>query len=119
MKLLFVYNGDSSIMAQLKDSVQKLVSPSTYQCSLCNLTYGAVSMKNEWKEFIDSLAVKSDFLHKDEFRKKYPELNSLQLPAVFAIEDQSIKQIITASEISDQKTLIDLENLLKQKINIS
>ncbi|MBI2594043.1 hypothetical protein HYW44_05380 [Candidatus Daviesbacteria bacterium] len=117
MKLLFVYNADSSAFAKLKDVIHKTVSPATYQCNLCGLTYGTVSMKNEWKEFISKLNFKSDFLHKDEFKKSYPQLRDIQLPAVFTLTDNNPKQIITAGEIKRQRTLGDLENLVLQKIN--
>lgn len=30
------------------DAAHKLISPATYSCSLCALTYGAVSMKRSW-----------------------------------------------------------------------
>lgn len=117
MRLLFVYNADSSIFDQVKDAFHKSVFPNSYQCNLCGLTYGAVSMNNEWKEFIKKLAIKSDFLHKDEFRKNYPQLGSIELPAVFLISDITPKEIITAQEINQQKTLENLKDLVLQKVN--
>jgi len=50
-KIIFVYNADSSVFAQVSDAVKKIVAPGTYQCNLCRITYGAVSMKDEWKTF--------------------------------------------------------------------
>lgn len=47
MELLFVYNADSSLFAQAKDYLHKTVSPDTYQCRLCQLTYPGMSMDQE------------------------------------------------------------------------
>lgn len=115
MKLIFVYNADSSIFDQIKDAIHKSISPNSYQCNLCGLTYGAVSIKNEWKKFISKLSVKTDFLYKDEFRKNYPGLKDVQLPAVFSLNNDQLNQLISAEEINQQRTLKDLENLVMQK----
>ena len=48
-RLLVVYNADSGILNALGHAVHKLVKPETYPCSLCAITYGAVSMRKEWK----------------------------------------------------------------------
>ena len=74
-QLIFVYNADSGWFNSLTDAVHKMVSPSTYQCSLCALTYGNVSMKKEWREFIESLPFDVLFLYKDEFIKHYKKIN--------------------------------------------
>ncbi|MDE3183394.1 MAG: hypothetical protein KGM16_08250 [Bacteroidota bacterium] len=66
-KLLFVYNAGSDFFSSLTDMAHKTFSPSTYQCHLCTLTFGKFSIKKEWKSFIDSLAIKSVFLYKNQF----------------------------------------------------
>ena len=68
--LIFVYNADSGILNALKDGVIKIVSPSSYQCRLCGLTFGTATMKSEWRSFIDSLGLEVSFLHKDEFHEQ-------------------------------------------------
>lgn len=40
--LIFVYNAKSGLISAFGDMVHKIVSPATYPCSLCALTYGAV-----------------------------------------------------------------------------
>ncbi|MGI8952546.1 MAG: hypothetical protein ACR2FN_13295 [Chitinophagaceae bacterium] len=49
--LIFVYNADADLFSTLTDFAHKILSPSTYQCKLCALTYGNISMKQEWKFF--------------------------------------------------------------------
>ncbi len=116
MRLIFVYNADSTFFAKLMDYVHKMVSPNTYQCNLCAITYDNLGMKKEWKEFIDSLSVESEFLHKDEFVKKYSFASHSQLPAVFIKDNNQIKELITASEIKNEQTLDDLKKIVLSKI---
>jgi len=89
-KLIFVYNADSSVFSQVSDAVKKIVTPSKYECNLCMVTYGAISMKDEWKEFLDALLFEKEFLHRDEFQKQYPELKSTKLPAIFISQNNTL-----------------------------
>ena len=84
-RLLFVYNADGGQLAGLKDLFHKMLSPATYPCSLCAITYGATSMRPEWREFVKSLPVPVDFLHRDEFVRDYPQWRTHPLPAAFAL----------------------------------
>ncbi len=92
-KLLFVYNANSTLFAQVTDFVHKAVSPETYQCNLCRITYGNLEMKKQWQEFIQSLTLPVQFFHKDEL-KKYPELALVELPAVFIVNENKPKLLI-------------------------
>ncbi len=73
--------------------------------------------KDEWKSFIDTLPLKAIFLHKDEFRKKYPKFALTFYPAVFRNDNDKLTEIITASEINQQKTLTELQELVRRKIS--
>ncbi|MBA3819177.1 MAG: hypothetical protein H0X17_09820 [Deltaproteobacteria bacterium] len=65
-ELVFVYNADSSAWSKLLDAGHKLISPSTYACKLCALTYGAVSMRAPWSRFVDQLPHHVRFAYRDE-----------------------------------------------------
>jgi hypothetical protein len=69
--LIFVYNTDSGPASGLFDIGHKILSPSTYQCSLCTLTHDTFAEKKAWKEFRKSIGMPMEFLHRDEFEKKY------------------------------------------------
>ena len=114
-KLVFVYNADSSLFNQVGDLIHKTISPKTYQCRLCGLTYSGVGMNKDWKDFIQSLPIKSEFLHKDEFTKTYPEFANAQFPAVFIKTDQNIMLFISSGEINQKQTLEELKNLVRTK----
>jgi hypothetical protein len=87
--LVFVYNADGGLFDALSDAAHKALSPSTYACSLCKLTYGLLTEKRAWREFIQSLPVRCEFLHRDAFQRHYAEQHwpaqQCPLPAVLRI----------------------------------
>ena len=115
-KMIFVYNAKSNLFSRFTDYVHKAVSPSTYQCSLCMLTYTNLGMKKEWKEFIESLQGEKVFLYKDDFLKKYPEHSTSILPAVFMEENGTLHELLTAAELNSYHSLSELQNALNSKL---
>ena len=69
--LVFVYNADSGVLNLMKDIAHKLLSPATYPCSLCDLTYSALGERKSWIRFRKSLSVSQEYLHIDEFVSQY------------------------------------------------
>ena len=114
-KLIFVYNAQGGKFKAVLDAIHKAVSPKTLKCRLYKITFGLAKTKKDWKQFINNLSISSEFLHKDEFKKKY-DYKKPKFPAVFINREDKIKQIISASEINDCKTLKDLKNLVIDKI---
>lgn len=115
-RLLFVYNADGGLLPSLKDMFHKLLSPATYPCSLCAVTYGATSMRPEWKDFVRSLPVPVTFLHRDEFERDYPEVRSPRLPAAFAVaESGELSPFIQAEEM-DATDLNGLMALVRARL---
>ena len=115
-KLIFVYNADSSVFSQISDAVKKVVTPSKYECNLCMVTYGPISMKEEWREFLNALPFEKEFLHRDEFQKQYPELAGTKLPAIFISQNNTLSSLISAEEINKQRNVENLKKLLMTRI---
>lgn len=115
-KLIFVYNADSSIFAQVSDVFKKVVTPSKYECNLCMITYGAVSMKDEWKKFLATIPFEKEFLHKNEFRVRFPELSNIELPVIFTSEGNTTKILLSAKDINEQKNIDELIKLMKNRL---
>ncbi len=115
-KLLFVYNADSALFNQLGDFIHKIISPKTYPCNLCSLTYSGASMRKDWKEFVNLLPLKNEFLHKDEFFKLFPKKQNITLPAVFLQLNNDMIEFISAKEINHAKTLEELKLLVQQNL---
>jgi len=104
------------VFSQVSDAVKKIVTPSKYECNLCMVTYGAISMKDEWREFLDALPFDKEFLHRDEFQKRYPELESTKLPTIFISQNNTLNLLVSADEINMQKNVEDLKDLLIGRI---
>ena len=113
-QLIFVYNSHSDLFSIVTDFAHKLLSPATYSCNLCTLTYGNFIVKQEWKSFTESLSIKAVFFHKDEFEKQY-KIQS-PLPAVFISMDGIVKVLISKQKIESCKSLEELKELVNQKI---
>lgn len=116
-RLIFVYNADSGFFSALTDSVHKLLSPATYECNLCRITYGAVGMRDEWRTFIENLAIPVDFLHRDEFRARHG-LSDVELPAVFAQSDagQPLDILMNAALLNTARSIDALQRLVSDHI---
>ncbi len=115
-KIIFIYNADSGFFNSLKDTVQKTIAPDSYECKLCQVTYGAFSMKEEWKDFIDSLKIKIEFLHKDEFIKKY-KITDHPFPNAFLEDDGKVTLLISNKEINATSSVPELKALVQKKID--
>lgn len=113
MKLIFIYNANAGAINGLLDSVHKIVSPATYECSLCSITHGVFTEQKLWAEFRKSSTIEMDFLHKDEFLKQYRSkwLPAYTFPIVLIIDDKGLGVFITTetlNTVTKQEELIEL-----------
>lgn len=119
MKLIFVYNAKSGIANTVIDSVHKIVSPSTYDCNLCAITYGIVSEDALWKTFRKNSVHDMIFLHADEFQNKYRSkwLPKYEFPIVLIEQNGELDIYITAEEINKMKNAEKLiEKIMKNSM---
>ncbi|KEF35058.1 hypothetical protein RDMS_03240 [Deinococcus sp. RL] len=106
--LLFVYNADGGPLNGLKDLWHKTVSPQTYACSLCAVTYGPLGMRREWRDFVRGLGREVRFLHRDELAAEFG-LRNVPLPAVYELRPEgTLQEWLPASELRAVTTLKDL-----------
>lgn len=111
VRLLFVYNADSGLFNTMADIGHKLFSPETYACRLCAITYGLLTEKAEWREFVSSIDAECEFLHRDELHRREPGL-ATTLPAVFRMTDQGPKICVDALTLNACSSLADLKALI-------
>ncbi|MEZ5014456.1 MAG: hypothetical protein R2794_09205 [Chitinophagales bacterium] len=102
--LVFVYNANDGFVQGIIDLLHKNISPRTYPCSLCAITYTNAGMRPLWKEFISGLPVEVKFLHKNEWQHMFPKNNDA-LPAAFWITPEGPRLCITAEEMQAQNSL--------------
>ena len=119
-ELILVYNANSGFYNMIKDALHKSISPSTYSCNLCGLTFGTIRMKSKWKKFIENLKIPSKFYHRDEFfkaLKTHPhKIEKIKFPAIFLHKKGKLSILIKSNEINQIKTLEDLMDLIEKKI---
>ena len=116
MKLLFVYNANSGKLNALFDVGHKLFSPTTYPCSLCDLTYDTFSENSIWKTFRKECSLEMEFYHKDEFETKFPSVKMIY-PTILKLNGNQLTTVLTdevINEISDVEVLI---KRLNQSLN--
>jgi hypothetical protein len=113
--LVFVYNADSGLFNALKDLVHKNVSPSTYECNLCAITFGNFGMRREWAYFVSGLDMPVEFLHMDEFIDRY-RLEGQRFPAVYLGRGQELEPFITARELNSVSSLEELMDLVTGRL---
>lgn len=113
-ELIFVYNANSGKMNAMKDYFHKVISPKTYNCNLCSLTYDLLGMKSEWKKAIEKTGLKTVFLHKDELEDRYSV--SYELPVILIKEGNNVKTILNALEIKQTRNLNELIRQLNNKL---
>ena len=115
--LLFVYNADTGLFSVVTDYAHKILSPKTYPCNLCALTYGNMGMNKKWQEFIAALKMPIEFLHRDEFVKLHT-VSDAQLPAAFVKKGESIAMLITSGEINECTSVDALIALVTKKVEM-
>jgi hypothetical protein len=113
--LVFVYNAESGVFNALSDMAHKTFSPETYPCNLCRVTYSAIGMRKEWKQFLENLDVEKEFLHSDELKERY-RVEPAGLPAVFKKAQGVLELYIDAAAINRCKTITDLKGLIVDKL---
>lgn len=114
-KLIFVYKADSGILNALKDWAHKIVSPETYPCSLCALTYDNLGMRRPWREFIRKLGYEVEFLHRDELAEQYG-IRDINPPATFILQNGKPKLWIKFDAMDACETLDELQLLVTQRL---
>ncbi|WP_179009016.1 GTPase [Winogradskyella forsetii] len=115
MKLLFIYNANSGKLNALFDAGHKLISPSTYKCSLCALTYDTFAENRAWKNFRADSHLKMEFYHKDEFEAVFPSVK-LIYPTILKLENHQLTTVLTPEVIGEIPNVEALIERLKLSV---
>jgi hypothetical protein len=115
-RLILVYNAKGGLFHMMADAVHKIVSPQTYPCSLCAISYGPVSMHRAWRDTLAALPVETQFYHSDDFPAAYPAAKA-GLPAILLAQGAAEPEVlIAASELDQLPSLEALIALLHQRL---
>lgn len=109
MKLVIVYNANAGLLAGAMDSIHKLAAPASYPCKLCALTYGLLSMRGEWRRFLDGVGVETIFHHRPDFRTAFPAAADWPLPLIALEQDGQLAELVSAADFA---SIADLPQLM-------
>ena len=115
-KIMMVYNADSGMFNAVTDSVHKIISPESYKCSLCSVTFGMVSMRHHWRQFLGGLPMKKEFYHRDEFVKSFPATVVAPPAIMYAAPDAEPKVLVGKDELASIDDLSQLIALTEQRL---
>jgi hypothetical protein len=118
MKLVLVYNANAGLVAGLMDSIHKTLSPATYPCSLCAITYGAVRMDPKWKAWLTAQPFDAVFYHRPDFREAYPCVD-VALPAILIERGDTLEPIVRAKDFDPAMTVDALIAMLEQRLALN
>ncbi len=114
LKLVFVYNADSGLFNTLTDIAHKLLSPDTYPCQLCAITHGTFRQRDEWRDYLESLDIECEFMHRDAFLAAYPNIKT-SLPAIFVDNNGELTPCLSRKDIDAVNSVDELRALLKAR----
>ena len=117
-ELIFIYNADSGLKNAILDGAHKVLSPATYECSLCQLTHGAFQEKKTWRKFRERYKLPMKFFHKDEFIKQYASKFGYKFsyPLILGATQAGFEVVIGSEELNKLSETEALISLLEERI---
>lgn len=110
--MFLIYNAESGLFNSMAGWAHKLLSPKTYNCSLCRHTYGLTGMLVPWKTFLQRLPLKVTFLYRDQFEAVFPDLSDLAAPMILLAGHPLPPTILLGAEEIDR--MDSLSGLIRQ-----
>jgi hypothetical protein len=115
-RLLMIYNADGGLVNGAMDLLHKTFSPATYPCRLCDVTYGPLGMKRDWRATIDALPLPVTFLHRDEWQAEIPG-DATPLPAILRDQAGQLSTLVSAEDFAAIRSLDALKALLADRLS--
>ncbi len=115
-ELIFIYNAKSGLTQAAVDWAHKIISPKTYECSLCSLTYGNLGKYSKWSKFLESLNMNKSFIYDDQL-SDLSFYNNESLPCIFLREDDNYSLLLNNDELDRCENLDALINLIKVELD--
>ncbi len=113
-KLIFVYNAYGGIFPGIVDIIHKEFFPKTYPCNLCYQAFGTFGKKDQWINFLETIALQKEEFHKDDFSRHF-QYNS-QLPVILISGNEKTTVLVPASRINQAKSLDELITITKKSL---
>jgi len=109
-ELTFVYNVNSDLISRMIGFSHKVISPQTYPCKICSLTWSSLHMQKEWAEFIRELPFKVRFEYRDQWK------TCQKFPLVLLKEKGETRVLLYPEQINKFETVQELIRFLKENL---
>ena len=116
-ELIFIYNAKSGIFNTLIDWGHKIISPSTYECHLCSITYNNRGKKKRWSNYLKSLKIKSSFYYIDHIADLDFVSKNIKLPCIYIKNNGNHQLMIDANELNSLESLDKLIKTIHTRLN--
>jgi hypothetical protein len=113
-KLQFIYNANTGLFNKLTDFAHKAISPATYDCNLCALTYGTFTMKQEWAEYIKSLQLEAEFIYRDKWR--FRTAHTIYPLVALQTGENEVQLLLEAGQLNELETLGELKEAINEAL---
>lgn len=114
--LQFVYNAETGYFNKLTDFAHKIISPGTYACSLCALTYGNFTIRQEWADYVRQLPLAVEFIYKNEWEFAQVD-NNFPLVAL-KMDEQHVKVLLEAEQLNSFRSLEQLKQAIDKVLQL-
>jgi len=114
MELIFVYNAKKGLANKVVDGLHKVVSPATYACDLCAITYHAAGKRKQWKEFLKESNIPMHFFYTNSIPAKFDK--NFSYPAVLRYENSTVTCILDKQDFAAINDLNEFIVLLEEKV---
>lgn len=114
-ELIFVYNAESDLTSLVKDTLHKVLRPSTHQCNLAAVTFGPLGMKNSWKELIEKFPIPIKFLYKDQFKEMYDKKDA-DFPCALLKQNGDLNVFMSQDLMNSIDSVEELKNVVYQQM---
>ena len=112
--LVFIYNARSGNLQALLDLVHKTLSPATYRCALCQLTY-TFRMRQQWREYLEGLSWDIEFRYFDQLVEEERMLAGT-LPACLLNSGNRRQLLLDADMINGCQDVAGLIAVLEEQL---
>ena len=112
--LFFIYNSTDDFPTVISDTFHKALSPNTYPCQLCKLTYNTFSKKKKWKDYLSNLDYNYLFLYKNN---QFVIDNKItELPIILFGSATNSKILLSKFDIDKSSNLDHMINMIDIKL---
>ena len=117
-KIIFIYNASDNLSSVMFDFIHKIISPNTYQCSLCKITYGNFKKYDEWESYLQSIPYEIEFLYRNNYKDYYKDIEVEEFPIALIQNEDSYQIILLKKDFDSCNDLKELIQIIEKNLEL-